>query len=314
MRPGFLIGLLLVSTLGIVTLALADPPIAPGTAGPGEAKPLDPERAAKVVGKVLPKEGYTLPIKWGDLGVKLTRLGVIDLEKFKRLYAKNSPPPDLRYLEEPSESFITITSENQQFLVTVFWGLGLANKNPVLDKAMAELGKERMMRLASTGGWTLGTKPAAALYSNFDIIQLTPEQQELVSDLAQSIYRPCCNNSTALPDCNHGIALLGLMELMAANGLSREEILNAAVRLNAFWFPQQYVKTALLFELRGIDWGTVDPREVLGPRYSSASGWRQNVDAELKKLGHLLPPQSGGGTCAVPGPRSSSSLPRSNSP
>ncbi|MFN3476037.1 MAG: hypothetical protein ACK4Z6_00570 [Candidatus Methylomirabilales bacterium] len=45
------------------------------------------------------------------------------------------------------------------------------------------------------------------------------------------------------------MALLGLIELMAANGFRREEILKAALKFNAFWFPQQYVETALLFQL-----------------------------------------------------------------
>jgi hypothetical protein len=299
---------------GIVGGADAEPPIAPSPAGAAEAKPLDSARAAQVVAKVLPKGGYTLPIKWGDLGVKLVQLGVIDLEKFKQLYAKGSPPPELRRLEEPSEVLISISSENERFLVTVFWGLGLANKNPVLDKPLAERGKDRMMNLASTGGWTLGTKPAAELYSKFDIIPLTPEQQALVSDLAQSIYRPCCNNPTAFPDCNHGIALLGLIELMAANGFSREEILKASLKFNAFWFPQHYVKTALLFQLRGIDWDAVDPREVLGARYSSLSGWRQHVDAELKKLAQLLPPQPGGASCQIPATPATGAQPGSASP
>jgi photosystem II stability/assembly factor-like uncharacterized protein len=269
-------------------------------AGLGEVKPLDAEQSARVAAKVLPKDGYTLPIKWGDVGVRLARLGVIDLEKFKRLYGKGPVPPDFRHLEEPSEAFVTVTADNAQFLVTVFWGLGLANKSPLLDKVLAERGTQGTMSLASTGGWTLGAKPAAELWSKFEIVRLTPEQQALVSDLAQRIYRPCCDNPTALPDCNHGIALLGLMELMAADGLGREEILEASLRVNSFWFPQHYVKTALLFAARQTDWDAVDPQEVLGRRYSSASGWRQHVDAELRKLAQALPPPGGGGTCALP--------------
>jgi hypothetical protein len=275
----------------------AEPPRA---AGLDEARPLDADESARVAAKVLPKDGYTLPIRWGDVGVRLARLGVIDLEKFKRLYGKGPTPPEFRHLEEPSEAFVTITADNAQFLVTVFWGLGLANKSPLLDKVLAERGMQGTMSLASTGGWTLGRKPAAELWSKFEIVRLTPEQQAMVSDLAQGIYRPCCDNPTALPDCNHGIALLGLMELMAADGLGREEILKASLRVNSFWFPQHYVKTALLFAVRKTDWDAVDPQEVLGRRYSSASGWRQHVDAELRKLAQALPPQGGGGTCALP--------------
>ncbi len=259
---------------------------------------LDVDRYARVVAKVSPKEGYTLPVKWGDLGVKLVQLGVIDLEKFKGLYPKNDPPADLRRLEVPSDALITISAENQRFLVTVFWGLGLANKNPVLDKALAEQGLQKMMGLASTGGWTLGKKPAADLYSRFDIVPLTPGQQKLVAELAGSIYRPCCDNPTLFPDCNHGIALLGLIELMAAHGLSRQEILKAALELNAFWFPEHYAKVALLFDLRGTDWDRVDPGEVLGSKYSSLSGWTRHVSQELDKI-VFFPSRAEQSTCGL---------------
>lgn len=263
-------------------------------------KTVTPERHAQVVAKVLPKDGYTVPIIWGDLGPRLVQFGVIDLTKFKALAGDQRPMPDLRFLEGPSDDPLTITRENQWFLVTVLWGIGLANKSPVLDKMLADRGEKKAMRLAGTGGWTLGAKPAAELYNTSDIISLTPEQWALVSDLAGSIYRPCCDNSTAIPDCNHGMALLGLIELMAANGFAREEILKAALRFNSFWFPREYTKTALLFELRGVDWGAVDPGEVLGPRYSSLGGWEENVDQELRKVSHLLPPGTEGAQCALP--------------
>ena len=35
---------------------------------------------------VLPPEGVVLPVRWGDLGVKMASVGVIDKEKFKSLY------------------------------------------------------------------------------------------------------------------------------------------------------------------------------------------------------------------------------------
>lgn len=69
---------------------------------------------------------------------------------------------------------------------------------------------------ASTGGWTVGTKPVTELYASLDLIQLTAEQQKMVEEVAAAVYRPCCNNSTLFPDCNHGMALLGLLELMAS--------------------------------------------------------------------------------------------------
>jgi hypothetical protein len=291
--------------LGILFLLAQGSRIASFAAESPKRKSFKTEDTARIKAKVLPKNGYTLPIKWGNLGPTLVQLGVIDLEKFKKLYASGALPGYFRYLEQPSQDFITINPENQRFLVTVFWGLGLANKSPVLEK-MRET--DRFMNLASTGGWTLGAKPTTELYGKFDIIPLTPKQQELVSDLAQSIYRPCCNNPTAFPDCNHGIGLLGLIELMVAQGFNREEILKASLQFNAFWFPQHYVQTALLFELGGIDWHAVDPGEVLGSRYSSLSGWTQNVAGEVHKLAQpFLAQQGQGSSCEVSAPANASS-------
>lgn len=36
----------------------------------------------KINDQVLPSEGFTLPISWGDMGPKLIKAGVIDEEKF----------------------------------------------------------------------------------------------------------------------------------------------------------------------------------------------------------------------------------------
>ena len=289
--------------LGVLLFSAHGSRMASFAAESPERKSFKPEETTWIATKVLPKDGYTLPIKWGNLGPTLVQLGVIDLEKFKKLYGSGDLPDYFRYLEQPSEDFISINPENQQFLITVFWALGLANKSTVLEKMRETDG---FMNLASTGGWTLGARPTTELYSKFDIIPLTPEQQELVFDLAQRIYRPCCNNPTALPDCNHGIGLLGLIELMVAQGFNRQEILKASLQFNAFWFPQHYMQTALLFEFRGIDWHAVDPAEVLGAHYSSLSGWTENVAKEVNKVAQPFLAQQGS-SCQVSAPASASS-------
>lgn len=285
-------------TVAIFLLGIHAMPVASFAAASAEGKSIKPQEITRIAAMVLPKNGYRLRIKWGELGHKLVKLGVIDLPKIRQLYKNDSDSlAYLRYLEAPSDDFITVTAKNAPFLVNVFWALGLANRNPLLEKLAMERPEQELMRLASTGGWSLGTKPPAEFYSNFDIIRLTPQQQKLVAELAGTIYRPCCDNATSFPDCNHGIALLGLIELMAANGYSREEILTASLQFNAFWFPQHYLKTALVFHLRGHDWNKVDPKEVLGFRYSSASGWREHVNAKLQKDGYLVPGQKGGSSC-----------------
>ena len=87
-------------------------------------------------------------------------------------------------------------------------------------------------------------------------------------------YRPCCNNPTAFPDCNHGMAMLGLLELMASQEASVDEMFEAVKYVNAFWFPQQTVEVALLFKnVKGQDFVGADAREFVGPNFFSAGGF-----------------------------------------
>ena len=104
---------------------------------------------------------------------------------------------------------------------------------------------------------------------------LTDDQQKLVERVSQNIYRPCCDNATNFPDCNHGMAMLGLLELLAANGASEQTMYKAALRINQFWFPDQYATIAKYLQSKGKSIESADPREILGRNYSSASGFRK---------------------------------------
>ena len=84
------------------------------------------------------------------------------------------------------------------------------------------MGPTRSAHYASTGGWTLAAKPIMEVFASLPLIKLTAEQQERLQKVAEATYRPCCGNSTAFPDCNHGMAMLGMLELMAANDASEE--------------------------------------------------------------------------------------------
>ena len=68
------------------------------------------------------------------------------------------------------------------------------------------------------------------LYSSAAIAQLTAEQQARLEEVAKGAFRPCCGNGTHFPDCNHGMALLGLLELMASQDASVDEMFLAANR------------------------------------------------------------------------------------
>ncbi len=154
---------------------------------------------------------------------------------------------------------------------------------------------------ASTGGWNIGKEENGGAYFNkFKIVELTPEQEALVMKIAENSYRPCCDNSTFFQDCNHGSALLGLIQLGASQGLSEEELWREALAFNSFWFPDTYIVTGLYFKaVKNTDWKDVDPQLVMGKDYSSGSG-SYRVQSEVANIPNLVPQQQGGGAnCGV---------------
>lgn len=246
--------------------------------------------------QVIPSQGVELPIVWGDIGKKLADSGVIDLQKFESLYVQRGGlSPEMASLLRTSDNGkIRITPENAQILLNITWALGLGNKNPVLDKGpMQDKQYGGAANFASTGGWSLAKGDAMDHYSKHKFITLTSEQQTLVERVAKGIYRPCCGNSVYFPDCNHGMAMLGLLELMASQGVSEDEMYRAALAINSYWFPDTYLNIAKFMKQRGIEWQTVKPQDVLGANFSSSQGYRQ-------VLSQVQPVQSsGGGGCGV---------------
>ncbi len=251
-----------------------------------------------------PSKGYEINAQFGDLGPKLLSAGVIDYDKFKTTYEKSgqSLSKELEtILKQGSNSKIKITSENSYFLLNFFWAVGLANKSPILDSGdmVKDSGIKGAGNFASTGGWTLAKTDAMDYYSKTDLIPLTVEQENLVEKVSSHVYRPCCNNSTAFPDCNHGMALLGIFELMASSGATESQMYEAGKYFNAFWFPGNYYDLALYFKNKGgKSFANIPARTILGADYSSASGW-QTAKQWLSDKGIVkaAPKQSGG--CGV---------------
>ncbi|MGB3921879.1 MAG: hypothetical protein WBL19_01170 [Minisyncoccia bacterium] len=258
----------------------------------------------EVVAKVLPPEGFEIKIVFGDAVVKLVEAGVIDLEKFKQIYSERGmSEEDLAILTKPSYEPIKITANNAGFMVNLLWPLGLANKTDFNEKSPIK--GESLFNFASTGGWTLGKEDNGGKYFNkYEIVKLTPAEEAIALRVAENTYRPCCGNSTFFQDCNHGSALLGLIELGAAQGLSAKELYKAALQVNSFWFPQTYIETALYYKIaKGVDWEDVNAAEIMSFNYSSGSGWAKNVGQPFQKLVQenpdLLPRQKGGAGCGV---------------
>jgi hypothetical protein len=266
-------------------------------------KRLPYERATAAV---MPEEGIATGMVLDDAIARLVAGGAVVPEKMAAVYERRGGLPDwvAGALKGQASGDIELSSTSVPYLLNLLWPLGIANRtsfngrNPIPEKTLP--------RLASTGGWNLGIKKNGANYYNrVDAVPLTAEQDAMIERMAATIYRPCCNNSALFPDCNHGAAMLGFLQLAAARGLPEERIWELAKALNGFWYPRQYVAMALLFDLRDdLDWEEVSPQMALGKRFSSISGWRTNVDAQLSSViqPDAVQPRAGrggGGGCSI---------------
>ena len=133
------------------------------------------------------KKNYVFKIKWGDLGKRMVEDGVIDKAKLAQAVAgADKLPKDLDKYFEDGQNRVEINQENAQFWVDVLWGLGLANKNKILEEG-------EMMRdgdasgFASTGGWSLGPVDPMSVYSKYAYVNLSEKQQKTVEEIAGNI-------------------------------------------------------------------------------------------------------------------------------
>ncbi len=248
-------------------------------------------------------EQYTLPVVFGDVGPRLIEAGAIDLPRFLQVYQQAGQPLTMTQraiLTDGSDAEVLINQQNAYFLLNFFWALGLANHNPLLTEGLIAARSEgKIERFASTGGWSLATKPIADVFAKTTLVALTPDQQTRLEEAVGGIYRPCCDNPTSFPDCNHGMAMLGLLELMAAKDASIDAMLDAARYVNAFWFPQQMHEIATLLKVtEGIDYANADARRLVSANYASGSGFN-SVHNWLVSSGNLGTPASDGNSCGV---------------
>lgn len=282
MLLGFSVAVLVLDAGGVLSLGW-------GSSGAGA------EDDVVAVETVLPAEGVDLAITWGDLGRQLLEAGVIDGEAFEALYAERGglTPEQRAFLYEADNDSIRVNAGNANFILNLFWALGLANQNVILTDGPMQAYGDDPGQFASTGGWSLAKGSAMDHYSRHAFIALTPEQQTLVEDVSKGIFRPCCGNSTYFPDCNHGMAMLGFLQLLASQGASEKVMYEQALVLNSFWFPDTYLTLAQYFQNEGTPWRKVDPKVVLGVDYSSGSGYRNVLTAVEPRSA------SGGGGCGV---------------
>lgn len=246
---------------------------------------------------VIPQEGYEVKLNWGETGKKLVDVGGIDMNKYIENYSGVENEELLSYLKGSKDGGITINKSNAYFWVNTLWALGLTQNSKVLSEGiMGTEYKDRLGNFASTGGWTLGAKDAVSLYSSSMIIDLDEDEQEMVRAISANIYRPCCGNPTSFPDCNHGMAILGLVELMVDQGFSEEEIYKASLAFNSYWFPQTYIDLAYYFQTKNnVLWKDIDAKELLSAQYSSAPGYQ----AIKEEIGDVPGTKSKGGSCGA---------------
>ena len=232
-------------------------------------------------------------LDWGNLGIKMMEAGVIDKDKFENLYEKRGglTESEKKLLYDINNENYVITSQNSQMALNMLWAFGLGNKNSILENGpMMDERYGGAGNFASTGGWTLSKGSSMNHYNIHSFVTLSQEEQTLVERVARNIYRPCCNNSTYFPDCNHGMAMLGLLELMASQGASEGEMYENALQVNTLWFPEQYKTIATYATNNGM---TLSAKEILSIDYSSASGY-QKVLASMEPR-----EQKSGGSCGV---------------
>lgn len=254
--------------------------------------------------EVNPVKGYQINATFGSLGPEMVNSGVIDYDKFKEAYAKSGQTltqEQENILQKGSNKPITINRDNSYFLLNFFWAVGLANKSKILDEGdiVKYGGQDGVGNFASTGGWTLAKDNAMNYYSKTSLITLTNDQELLVEKVSANIYRPCCDNPTSFPDCNHGMALLGVLQLMASNGASEQQMYDAAKYFNAFWFPGNYYDLAQYFKNKeGKSFANIDSKVLLSKEYSSASGW-QAAKQWLAQKGIIKQAPKQAGSCGI---------------
>lgn len=280
-------------------------PIGPAAEAKTDTKTTDAAaEAGTSVSQVSLPDEYTLPAAYGDLGPRLLKAGAIDYDLFTQVYqeaGQSLTPEQLAILRAGSGAAVAINADNAYFLLNFFWAAGLVNQNRILTEGtmMQYGGQEKIGSFASTGGWTIGGKPVTDLYASTPLFNLTGEQQVRLEEVANAVFRPCCNNPTSFPDCNHGMAMLGVLELLASQDVSVEEVFEAAKYLNAFWFPRQTYELALAFNQgKGLDFAETDARELVSANFSSSSGF-QAVHQWLAENNLLEQVPNSGNSCGV---------------
>lgn len=250
-----------------------------------------------VESEVLPAQGITLPARWGDSVQKLIASGALNetsLEQIVTQGGQSITPEELRVLNGTSTDNITLNSTNTAFVLDVLWAIGINNNNTIISNgSLTRFGNPD--QFASTGGYA----PLGTLHlSGMNLVNLNASEQEIAAYVAGSTYRPCCDNPTSFPDCNHGAAALGLIELMASQGNNATTIFDGVRAFSSFQFPQQYMEIGVFLAARGTSFDAVPAAAVMDANVSSAAGIA-NISNYLKANNVTLGSGSGKSGCGA---------------
>ena len=218
-----------------------------------------------IIETVTPKAGFETSIRWDGVVTKMVKAGVLDPAKLENILVKRygqEMKPEWRAILAGQDANLSINNDNAVFMMYLLWTLSKHNKNEILTNSpFAKYFKNYDIGVGRAG------------YGDLQLLSLTPGQQAVAKKVAENANRPCCNNSTAAPDCSHGYSALGLVQLMASQDFSEQEIFKTFVQFNSFWFPETYIKDALYFKItQGKDWSDVNKELIAGKEYSSLSG------------------------------------------
>ncbi len=220
-----------------------------------------------VIEAVTPKAGFATRVRWNDIVVKMVKTGILDPKKLEDIITN-------RYGQKMNQKWqailaggnanLSISKDNAVFMMYVLWTFAKHNENQILsDSPFAKYFKDYDIGVGRSG------------YGDTRLLALTPGQQTIAKKVAENAYRPCCGNSAAAPDCSHGYAALGLIQLMASQGFLEKEIFETFIKFNSFWFPETYIKNALYVKVtEGTSWKNVSKKLIAGEKYSTLQGSR----------------------------------------
>ncbi len=260
-----------------------------GTLGPNVTQIAEFNQARS---EVMPQRGYILPAKWGTSIRQLVADGALNVTALALILNKSGQPltaQEQQILAGTSTVNVTVNSSDSTFMLMVLWSLGINNNNTMIGNGPIMKFGGNPDNLASTGGY----RPLGNLQlGKLNIIGLTQHEQAVANYTAFYSYRPCCDNPTMMPDCNHGAAALGLIELMASQGANETTVFTALKEFNSFEFPQEYTNLAMFLKGRGVDFSSVPGYVLVSKNVSSGS-----VAAKIQQsLSSSQMGQTGGGS------------------